>query len=78
MTSIVGGHPEEHSMQGKGGCEDSSSPSMRVSRDFESSFSSWYTEWDTFEIDFTYECKCLLQKGNIYSVFRASPVSAVS
>ena len=28
-------------------------------------------------LDFHYECKYLLQKGNFYSVFRAFPVSAV-
>ena len=28
--------------------------------------------------DFPCKCKCLLQKGNFYLIFRASPVSAVS
>ena len=40
---------------------------------------SWYREGDTLTNgDFPYKYKYLLQKENIYSVFRASPLSAVS
>lgn len=54
-------------------------PSRRASRDLESSSSSWYREADTLANgEFPQTCKCPLQKGDFYSVFRVSPASAVS
>ena len=45
----------------------------------ESSLSFWYWEGDTLTNgDFLYKYKFPWQKGNFYSVFRASPVSAFS
>lgn len=56
------------------------SPCRRVSRPLEPCISSRYTKGPTLTNgDFLYKRKwrCLLQKHNFYSVFRASPVSAV-
>ena len=53
-------------------------PLIRVSRDL-SSRSCRYGEGDTLaNEDFPCKYQCLLQKGNFYSVFRASPVCVVS
>lgn len=54
------------------------SPPVRVSCDLES-FSSWHGEGNTLtNRDFFYKCKFSLKKDNFYSVFRPSPVLALS
>ena len=55
------------------------SPLIRISRDLVIPLFFKDRRGDTpTNVDFPYKCKCLLQKVNFYSVFRASPMSMVS
>lgn len=54
-------------------------PLVGSSGDGESLFSSWNLEGDTLtKKDFLYKGKCTSPKGKFSSVFRSSPVSAIS
>jgi len=79
--SVVGAYQEKHSKQELRllyRAKSLLSPLTRVSRDLESTPSSWYSKGDTLTNGhFPYKCKCLLQKDNFFSVFRGCVMFAV-
>ena len=75
----MGGYREKCGQHRSCGFKFRPSPLITGSRDLESSPSGDGTEADNLtNRDFPHTCKCLLQKDDFSSVFRASPVSALS